>query len=167
MSTIFDKNELERQEADNAGEPKAAEELHHPLSPDDILLGKLDGKALKSAIEGVRKADTIKWAGPNAKEIWDSFLIMERDRDCMDHYEKYCKGVLPSEMSVQQIQTTLTFVENGEYFVDGVLAKYVEDKTLLKLLLRLDDLLIRYYEKHNLPVGARYNAKSSSEDRDV
>lgn len=51
----------------------------------------------------------------------------------------------------------LTYLNRGERFCDGFVAERLENKTLLKLLMRLDDLLIRYYQKHNLPIETRYH----------
>ena len=138
---------------------------------DDYLLEKLDGKKLRAAIENVRKAGIVKWNGGKQsddtiqipsyeypKGVWDSlFVFSETDTDYMKHYKAYCDGVLPSEMNVQQIWTMLTYLSRGEHFCTGFLKGYVDNKDLLKYLLRLDDLLIRYYQKHNLPEDMRYH----------
>ena len=42
----------------------------------------------------------------------------------------------------------LTFIERGERFCDGHVQRYLENNILLKLLLRLDDLLIVYDQKY-------------------
>lgn len=46
-----------------------------------------------------------------------------------------------SEMSVKQINARLIWIQRGEYFCDGNIAAEVENGNLLKMLLRLDDLL--------------------------
>ncbi len=133
------------------------------------LLEKLNGKDLKAAIEAVRLADGGKLVGgvqedgsyePIGHEYPDgiskSFALFDLDQNYRNHYTRYCEGVLPSEMNVLQIRTLLTYMIRGEHFCDGFISQFLRDKTLLKLLLRLDDLLIRYYEKHHLPVEMRF-----------
>ena len=88
--------------------------------------------------------------------VWESLFVMEIDHDYSENYKKFCEGVLPSEMNVRQIRTMLTRLSRGEHFCDGFIAGYLEDKTLLKLLLRLDDLLIQYCAKNKVPVEWRY-----------
>lgn len=137
--------------------------------PDDELLEKLNGRALYTAIEAVRTAGKVKWAGgaqPDGKflqpypeypeGVWESFSILEPDKEYLEHKE-ICEGVLPSEMNVQQIRIMFTFISRGERFSNGFLAGYLENRILLKLLLRLDDLLVHYYRRHNLPVEVRYH----------
>ena len=51
-------------------------------------------------------------------------------------------------MSVHQIRTMLTFIERGERFCDGHVQRYLENNILLKLLLRLDDLVLVYDQKY-------------------
>ena len=140
------------------------------VGSDDAFLEKLDGRALRIAIESVRSAGEVRWIGGKQPDstiqmpfteypegVWESFSILESDKEYLDNYKQNCEGVLPSEMNVQQIRTMLTYLNRGEHFCDGLLAEYLENKVLLKLLLRLDDLLIRYYQKHNLPTEMRYH----------
>ena len=161
--------ELKKQTNSRAEEPKPAEKRTFPVFSDDQLLEKLKGKALKKAIEGVRKSEKISWFGGKTGEVtigpypeypegfWDSFSVLEPDQQYMEHYIQDCAGMLPSEMDIQQVRAALTYISRGEHFSQGFAVDYLEDKTLLKLLLRLDDLLIRYYEKHRLPADARFN----------
>lgn len=53
--------------------------------------------------------------------------------------------LLPTELSLVQIQTCLTWIDRGERFCDGIIAEKVNDGTLLKLLIRLEDLLLKQY----------------------
>ena len=84
-------------------------------------------------------------------EIWASFSIFDPDTDYSDNYEKYCKGILPTDMNVRQIRTMLTFIERGERFCDGHVQRYLENNILLKLLLRLDDLIVANDQKRSAP----------------
>ena len=128
---------------------------------DDDLLSSLNRKALKTAIESVKTVGKIQWKGGKGSdgiiqkpfpeypdEIWASFSIFEQDTDYSDNYEKYCKGVLPTDMNAHQIRTMLTFIERGERFYDGHVQRYLENNILLKLLLRLDDLVLVYDQKY-------------------
>ena len=128
-----------------------------PSSADDELLEQLDGRKLRSAISAAiaaENADRHDGEQPDSMlRMRDCFSIFKADKDDQEHYEKYCKGVLPSEMNVRQIRTTLTYLSSGDHSD----ADYPENKVLLKLLLRLDDLLIRYYESHGLPTEMRFH----------
>ncbi len=132
-------------------------------------LGILDGKALRNSIEEIRTAREVQWHGGQQQDgvfvlphpgypsgIWNALELLGWDYEYLDHYDKYCKDVLPSEMSVRQIQTMMTYMFRGEKFCDGFIGGYLENGTFLKLLLRLDDLLIRYYRRCELPIGERY-----------
>ena len=127
---------------------------------DDDLLSTLNGKALKTAIDSVKTVGKIQWKGGKESdgimeipypdypdEIWVSFSIFDPDTDYSDNYEKYCKGILPTDMNVHQIRTMLTFIERGERLCDGHVQHYLENNILLKLLLRLDDLIVAYDQK--------------------
>ena len=131
---------------------------------DDDLFSTLNRKALKTAIDSVRTVGKIQWKGGKGSdgiiqkpfpeysdEIWASFSIFVPDRDYSDNYEKCCKSVLPTEMNVHQIRTMLTFIERGERFCDGHVQRYLENNILLKLLLRLDDLVLAYDQKRSAP----------------
>ena len=154
-------DELERQSKENKQNEQSSEA--------DLLLEKLDGQKLRNGIEAVRTAGKVKWHGGVKKDgviqmpfpeypdgVWESLFVMDMDKNYSENYENSCNGVLPSEMNVQQIRTVLTYISRGEHFCDGFLGGYLEDKTLLKLLLRLDDLLIRYCNKNNIPAEWRY-----------
>ena len=137
---------------------------------EERCLGKLNGKLLRDSIENIRAAGAVQWYGGQQPDgtfqlphpgyppgMWAVFEeLLDPDYDYSRHYEQYCEDVLPSEMSVRQIQTMLTYMYRNEAFCDGFIQKYLDDGTLLKLLLRLDDLLIRYYSRRGLPVGERY-----------
>lgn len=127
---------------------------------DDDLLSTLNRKALKTAIDSVKTVGKVQWKGGKESdgimeipypdypdEIWASFSIFDPDTDYSDNYEKYCKGILPTDMNVRQIRTMLTFIERGERFCDGHVQRYLENNILLKLLLRLDDLIVAYDQK--------------------
>ena len=131
---------------------------------DDDLLASADGNALKIAIDAVKNATDIKWNSdretngvmefpypeyPNG--IWSIASIFDPDTDYSDNYEKYCKGILPTDMNVHQIRTMLTFIERGERFCDGHVQRYLENNILLKLLLRLDDLIVANDQKRSAP----------------
>lgn len=76
---------------------------------------------------------------------------MKPDRHFTTNMEKQPRRIVPSEMSVKQINTRLTWIQMGERFGDGNIAAEVENGNLLKMLLRLDDLL-KKQEKQHLPL---------------
>ena len=55
--------------------------------------------------------------------------------------EQQPRNIVPSEMSVEQINTRLTLIQRSERSGDGNVAAEIENGNLLKMLLRLDDLL--------------------------
>ncbi|MGN8626800.1 macro domain-containing protein [Bulleidia sp. HCP3S3_F2] len=136
---------------------------------DDDLLANADGNALRIAIDAVKSTTEAKWHTgretngvmefpypeyPNG--IWSIASIFESDSEYLENYKQYCEDVLSTEMNVRQIRTMLTYLVRGEKYCDGFINKYLENHYLLKLLLRLDDLLIDYYQRHQLPVELRY-----------
>ncbi len=154
-------DELDRQSKDNKWNEQSSEE--------DLLLEKLDGQKLRKGIEAVSTAGKVEWHGGVKRDgviqmlfpeypdgVWESLFVMDTDKNYSDNYKNNCNGVLPSEMNVQQIRTVLTYISRGEHFCDGFLGGYLEDKSLLKMLLRLDDLLIQYCNKNNIPAEWRY-----------
>lgn len=79
------------------------------------------------------------------KEIFDVFRLMEPDYQYRDHLTQMKKQKLRfSELSLSQIQTYLTYLHRGERFCDGLIAEAVNHGTLLKLLLRIHDLINPY-----------------------
>lgn len=55
--------------------------------------------------------------------------------------EIFIANLLPSDLSFQQIRTYLTFIYRGEKFCDGHIDEHMKNLILLKLCLRLDDLV--------------------------
>lgn len=60
-------------------------------------------------------------------------------------YDKHIKEIVqknlsPTDLTLAQIQSYLTYIIRGERFCDGHIREFVENRALLKLCLRLDDL---------------------------
>lgn len=136
---------------------------------DGDLLASADGNALRIASDAVKNVTDTKWnldrktngvmefpypEYPNG--MWSIASIFESDSEYLENYKQYCEGVLSTEMNVRQIRTMLIYLVHGEKYCDGFINKYLENHYLLKLLLRPDDLLIDYYQRHQLPVELRY-----------
>lgn len=151
--------EAQAKNADVQQETKPMDE-----TTDDDLLSTLNRKALKTAVDSVKTVGKIQWKGGKGSdeimqmpfpeypdEIWASFSILEPDTGYLENYEKSCKSVLPTEMNARQIRTMLTFIERGEKYCDGHVQRYLENNILLKLLLRLDDLVLAYDQKRSAP----------------
>jgi hypothetical protein len=84
------------------------------------------------------------------QEISQVFLLLGVDHNYAYNMEEWPRGLVPTEMSASQIKTMLTAIYRGERFCDGNIAAALEDGTLLKLLLRVDDLLVkRKYRKRS------------------
>lgn len=128
------------------------------FSPEDVrLMEQLDRKKLAESIELLCGVREIPWEPmkktdesgawqlgyPRYPEgIFEIFQLMESDVRYRPNMDKIRMQKLHiSELSLSQIQTYLTYLERGERFCDGVIAEAVEDGRLLKLLLRLQDLV--------------------------
>lgn len=69
--------------------------------------------------------------------------LMEPDYDYSSNYEKYCKNVLPTDMSASQIRTMFTWLQRADHFGYDYLSVHIENGFVLKCLLRLEDLLTK------------------------
>lgn len=138
------------------------------LPKDVALLKSIDREKLKAGIEYFCEHRTVDWNGgdvigktdegkniinwphPNyTLEMWDYIQLFEPDKNYAENYKEFCENVLPTNMNVRQIRTMLTYVQRGEHFCDGFLSGYIKDGTILKYLLRLDDLLTELDYKEN------------------
>ena len=130
---------------------------------DEALLEKLDVRQLEAIIYGLINAGETKWGGGPKKDgtnqfpfaiypdgVSNCFLLLQQlgpDRNYIEHYQQNCAGVPPEKMSAGQIRTMLTFISRGERLCDGHIDKFVRNGTLLKLLMRLRELLLQYKGK--------------------
>lgn len=120
------------------------------------LFASIDRRKLRKCIDVLRSLETLE---TNRKYYWDSagmcgdhsypqeltdvFYIMEDDYEYRKNMaEIRRKDLLPTELTLQQIQTCLTWLKKDECHLVPLKAN---DGTLLKLLLRLDDLLQKKY----------------------
>ncbi|MBO6047342.1 MAG: macro domain-containing protein, partial [Erysipelotrichaceae bacterium] len=135
----------------------------------DHLLAELDGHLLKRTISFARKTERINThlesddiqsmffnVPEYPKHMMDYLSLIGEDENYLKHYP-YIKDIPPTEMTVPQIQTMLTYMKYHEEEEMGTIQHFVEDDTFLKMILRLDDLLIQYYKEHDLPVKWRYH----------
>lgn len=130
------------------------------LSPEDAqLLEQLDRKKLAESIELLCRVRKIPWEPMKETEsgvwqlgyprypegIFDIFQLMESDLRYRRNMDKIRMQKLRiSELSLSQIRTYLTYLQRGERFCDGTIAEAVDDGRLLKLLLRIHDLINPY-----------------------
>lgn len=142
------------------------QEIYHLMfdNTDDLLLASIDEEMLWKCIEMLCKIRKIEWNTPPSEggvihfafpvypeELWQIFNLMKPDIHFATNMEKQPRRIVPSEMSVKQINTRLTWIQMGERFCDGNIAAEVENGNLLKMLLLLDDLL-KKQEKQHLPL---------------
>lgn len=73
--------------------------------------------------------------------LFDIFDFLGHDYDYRFTMEDWPENLLPTDMNLWQIQTALTYLARAERFCTGAIAGAMDDGTLLKLLLRLEDLL--------------------------
>ena len=70
--------------------------------------------------------------------------MLKPDYQYTDNIKNFPDGLLATDMTADQIRTMMTYIDRGERFCDGSIAAEVENGRLLKMLLRLDDLLTNY-----------------------
>jgi hypothetical protein len=129
---------------------------------DDYILDSVDRDKLWECIEVLCRIRKIEWKEPASQvktkdgknmltvsypdypqALSQVFEVLGVDHNYVHNMERLEKGLVPTEMSASQIKTMLTAINRGERFCDGNIAGALEDGTLLKLLLRIDDLLIQ------------------------
>ena len=137
---------------------QAGEEILRQLREDEVILGNLDRKVLWKHIEFLCSNRAIPWKEPEETEegcitlgypiypegVWDIFKLLKPDYDYREHKNGWPDNLQPTDMTASQIRTELTSIERAERFCDGAIAKSIKNGELLKLLLRLDDLLKKH-----------------------
>jgi len=125
------------------------------------LLDGLDPKELHQYIELLCRNRKIDWH-PMEKQangiyvmgypeypegLLDMFELLGPDYDYRFEIEAWPENLLPTDMDIWQIRTALTYIIRANRFCEGIIAHAVDDGTLLKLMLRLEDLLNAYQGK--------------------
>lgn len=149
------------QEELDARQEKLSEEvlLKEKQKAEYLLAETIDREKLTEYIILLYQIREIQWQPPKQlengvwqlgypvypKEIFPILHLMEPDYQYRDHLTQIRKQRLRfSELSLSQIQTYLTYLHRGERFCDGLIAEAVKHGTLLKLLLRIHDLINPY-----------------------
>ena len=127
---------------------------------DEEVLKSIDREKLWKCIETLCRIRKIEWTPsrvtgktedgkdimtfpfPNyPPELMEVFEILEPDYHYGDSMKNWPEGLLATDMTASQVKTMLTCINRGERFCDGNIAAEIENGRLLKLMLRLDDLL--------------------------
>lgn len=124
---------------------------------DEAILRAIDREKLQAGIDVLCKIRKIEWTPAKEdkgvltfaypiypQELFCVFDILEPDYNYTENISAWKEQPIASEMTAGQIKTMLTWIERGERFCDGNIAGEVDSGRLLKLLLRLDDLLVKY-----------------------
>lgn len=120
-----------------------------------LILDNLDRKELKKLIDLLCRNRKTEWHPMEKRNdgvymmgypeypdgLFGIFDLLGHDYKYRFTMEEWPKNLLPTDMDVWQIQTALTCLAREERFCTGAIAEVIDDGTLLKLLLRLDDLL--------------------------
>ena len=137
---------------------QAGEEVLRQLREDEEILGNLNREELWKHIEFLCSTRKIPWQGMEQLEdssfvlgypkypdgVFDVFGLLKPDYDYCEHQDSWPDNLQPTDMTASQIRTELTSIERSERFCDGAIAGHIENGYLLKLLLRLDDLLKKH-----------------------
>jgi hypothetical protein len=125
------------------------------------ILDDLDSKELQKYIDLLCRNRKTEWH-PMKKQangiyvmgypeypegLLDIFDLLGNDYDYRLEIEEWPKNLLPTDMDIWQIRTALTYIIRANRFCEGIIAHTVDDGTLLKLMLRLEDLLNAYKGK--------------------
>lgn len=144
------------------------------------LLCKVDPKKLLNSIEYVRNLKKIEWGGgvPTgektedgkdifswpypiySEELADAMTILGFDEQVADNYKAFGENPDINKLSVEELQTYLTLIMQGERFCDGLIGGFATDGRLLEVLERIEKLfrkMIRYYMK----IEAGYEMQSN------
>ena len=120
-----------------------------------LVLNQLDRRELHERIDLLCRNRKIDWHPMEKRNdgvyvmgypkypdgLFDIVDFLGHDYNYRLTMEEWPKNLLPTDMDIWQIQTALTFLARAERFCTGAIADAVDDGTLLKLLLRLDDIL--------------------------
>lgn len=103
---------------------------------------KVDKEELDSIIEYLENNKKVEF-NPYPlydEEVMKALDLLESDTKYLSNHEKIADKPI-GEMNKKEIATMLTFISRGERFCDGHIAGFVESGDLLKLMIRLRELL--------------------------
>lgn len=103
---------------------------------------KVDIEELDSIIEYLKNNNKVEF-NPYPmyeKEVMQALGLLKSDLKYLSNHEKIANKPI-GEMNKKEIATMLTFISRGERFCDGHIASFVESGDLLKLMIRLKELL--------------------------
>lgn len=141
--------ETHKDQITEATEEQAMEQLRR------CILNSLDRKELYKYIDLLCRNRKTEWhpmeEQPNGvyvmgypeypEGLFDIFNLLGHDYYYRLEMEDWPENLLPTDMDFWQIRTALTYIIRANRFCEGILAHAVDDGTLLKLMLRLEDLL--------------------------
>ena len=106
------------------------------------MLQQIDRDELRGLIDSVCQAKAEYWMkGENPPdEVIKALKFLDEDSEVVQHMKQWPQNLLITEMNVQQIQTKMTNILHLSKFCDSV-EDNLHNGNILKLLLRLDDLL--------------------------
>lgn len=128
------------------------------MDEESVILAAVDKEKLEAGIRYLMRTDKVEWSGggpsgkktPDGKdilylaypdydpEVFEILNLMDADYEYMKVWDD---RIPASEMNARQIKAVLTALQRGERFCDGFIAKHIENRYLLKTLLRLEDLI--------------------------
>ena len=122
----------------------------------------VDIDCLNKLIELLKKTKKVDWGGGNVigktedgrdikqwpypiypKGFYNSLYgLLEIDKNYIVNYEKLGECIDYDSLSIEELRTVITHYVRGERFCDGLIARTIEDGTLLKVLERIKKLCI-------------------------
>lgn len=102
---------------------------------------EIDKSKLESAVSYLETQPKVVFDPyPNYdSRVFDALSLLSADVNYQENYEKLA-DIPISEMTIENVATTLTFISRGERFCDGHIASYIESGTLLELMKRLKEI---------------------------
>lgn len=67
--------------------------------------------------------------------------LLPADINYIENYQQFRNDITLEDLNIHQIQTVLTMLLRKEKYYDGFMAHYIEDGTILQLLLRLNKII--------------------------
>lgn len=147
--------ETHKDQITEATEEQAMEQLRR------CILNSLDRKELYKYIDLLCRNRKTEWhpmeEQPNGvyvmgypeypEGLFDIFNLLGHDYEYRFAMEEWPENLLPTDMDFWQIRTAITYLQRADRFCTGAIARAIDDGTLLKLLLRLEDLLDAHKDK--------------------
>ena len=122
--------------------------LNQYLKEED-LIKQINQDQLKEAIDFFSSYTKVAWTTDKRslsypvypKKVFEYMQLLPADINYIENYQQFRNDITLEDLNIHQIQTVLTMLLRKEKYYDGFMAHYIEDGTILQLLLRLNKII--------------------------